>query len=126
MYGLCSSSFVSMIPAYIATITPVEQFGGRLGTLYFCVAIACLAGTPTAGAFVPTFSQSRFERLIVFTGVMLLASAVLIAIAYKVPPPRRQDEHAAPPPPALVEKKTGGLSQSTLPSSSSANHHDVV
>ncbi|KIJ52627.1 hypothetical protein M422DRAFT_156691 [Sphaerobolus stellatus SS14] len=78
LYGLCSSSFVSMLPAYITSITPVANIGGRLGIVYFHVAIACLAGTPAAGAFVPEFSEKNFNRLIIFTGVMLIASSVFI------------------------------------------------
>ncbi|KAF8515407.1 monocarboxylate permease [Hysterangium stoloniferum] len=82
LYGLFSSSFVSMIPAYVATITPVESFGARLGTLYFFVAVACLAGTPTAGAFVPKFTEQNFSSLIIFTGVILLSAAALMGVAY--------------------------------------------
>ncbi|KAF8510787.1 monocarboxylate permease [Gautieria morchelliformis] len=95
LYGLFSSSFVSMLPAYIATITPVENFGARLGTLYFFVAIACLVGTPTAGAFIqPSFTQKRLDNLIVFTGVLLLMSAVLIGLAHIVSL-RKQRSHTA-------------------------------
>ncbi|GJJ08569.1 hypothetical protein Clacol_002788 [Clathrus columnatus] len=78
LYGLFSSSFVSMIPAYIATITPAEHFGAR--TLYLVVAVACLVGTPTAGVFVPRFSQSNFDHLIIFTGALLLVAGILMGI----------------------------------------------
>ena len=97
-----TGSFVSMLPAYIATITPVEKFGARLGrfsrrclqsclgqqpsgTLYFFVAVACLVGTPTAGAFFrPSFTREQFEHLIIFTGVLLLASATLIGSTHLI------------------------------------------
>ncbi|KAF8575182.1 MFS general substrate transporter [Ramaria rubella] len=82
LYGLFSSSYVSMLPAYVAVITPVENFGARLGTMYFFVAVACLVGTPTAGAFVPSFTQEHFNHLIIFTGALLLLSAILLGLAH--------------------------------------------
>jgi len=84
LYGLFSSCFVSMLPAYIATITPVEKFGARLGTTYFFIAISTLVGTPTAGAFVPDFTQEHFDHLIIFTGVLLLLGSILIGVAHRI------------------------------------------
>lgn len=48
------------------------------------MAIPTLVGTPTAGAFVPTFTQEHFDHLIIFTGVLLLSSAALMGAAHKI------------------------------------------
>ncbi|KAH8102673.1 monocarboxylate permease [Cristinia sonorae] len=76
LYGLFSGAFVSLLPSYIATITPVEKFGARLGSIYLVVAVANLVGTPTAGAFIRTVNQHDFNSLIVFTGVLVLSGSL--------------------------------------------------
>ncbi|EPQ53733.1 MFS transporter, partial [Gloeophyllum trabeum ATCC 11539] len=73
LYGLGSGAFVTLLPAYIATITPMEVYGARVGSVYMIAAVAALVGTPTAGAFVKTVDQHNFNSLIIFTGVMVLA-----------------------------------------------------
>jgi len=65
----------------------------RVGVVYFHVAIACLAGTPAAGSFVPTFSEENFNRLIIFTGIMLIASSLFMAGVSGInPPPETEEE----------------------------------
>lgn len=83
LYGLFSGAFVSLLPAYIATIVPRENYGARLGMVYLVIAVANIAGTPTAGAFLPVVDQAHFNGLIVFTGVLvfcggLAASTILV------------------------------------------------
>ncbi|KAH9929021.1 major facilitator superfamily domain-containing protein [Epithele typhae] len=90
LYGLFSGAFVSLLPTYIAAISPREKFGARLGATYIGVAIASLAGTPTAGALLTTTDQSHFNNLIVFTGVLLVAGTVVMAGAGLVGSPRVQ------------------------------------
>ncbi|KAI5124992.1 hypothetical protein M0805_007417 [Coniferiporia weirii] len=84
LYGLFSGAFVTLIPAYIASRSPVEKFGARLGSIYIFVAIATLIGTPTAGAFVPALTQHNFTRLIVFTGVLEVAGGTALGVAHFV------------------------------------------
>lgn len=81
LYGLFSGGFVSLLPSYIASITPVEKFGARLGSIYFVIAIANLVGTPTAGAFLKEIDQKHFEWLIIFTGTLILAGAATFTAA---------------------------------------------
>ncbi|CEH16493.1 Monocarboxylate transporter [Ceraceosorus bombacis] len=85
LYGLLSGGFVSLLPAYIARISPQSHYGARLGAVYSVVAIANLVGTPTAGAFLkgePT--QQKFSHLIGFTGAIVLAGALCAAGAYAI------------------------------------------
>ena len=52
------------------------------GTVYVFVAIATLAGTPTAGALLKVPDQRHFETLILFTGGLLaLGTVVLVGAA---------------------------------------------
>ncbi|KZT18941.1 MFS general substrate transporter, partial [Neolentinus lepideus HHB14362 ss-1] len=84
LYGLGSGAFVTLLPAYIATITPMEVYGARVGSIYMIAAVAALVGTPTAGAFVKVVGQHDFDGLIIFTGVMVLAGGVIIGAAHVV------------------------------------------
>ncbi|PIL29481.1 MFS general substrate transporter [Ganoderma sinense ZZ0214-1] len=82
LYGLFSGVFLSLLSTHVASITPREVFGARLGSVYVFVAIATLAGTPTAGALLNVADEKHFERLIVFTGAMLaLGTVVLVGAA---------------------------------------------
>ncbi|CDO77904.1 hypothetical protein BN946_scf184692.g2 [Trametes cinnabarina] len=74
LYGLFSGAYVSLLPTYIATISPRETYGARLGSVYMIVAVATLVGTPTGGALLKVPDQHHFNTLIVFCGVMTLAA----------------------------------------------------
>lgn len=78
LYGLFSGAAVSLIPAYIASISPAEKYGARFGSIYMLVAVSTLVGTPTAGAFVTTVDQAHFARLIIFTGVLTIAGGAVL------------------------------------------------
>ncbi|KDQ53742.1 hypothetical protein JAAARDRAFT_136735 [Jaapia argillacea MUCL 33604] len=81
LYGLFSGASVSLLPAYIATISPVEKYGARLGSIWMIVAVATLAGTPTAGTFVKTLDKDHFMHLIAFTGVLITLAGSAFGIA---------------------------------------------
>ncbi|KAF9805037.1 hypothetical protein IEO21_09209 [Rhodonia placenta] len=78
MYGTFTGAFVSLLPAYVYTISPIEVYGARLGSMYLLVGIANLVGTPTAGAFLTTINQRGFDGLIIFTGIMIAAGSLLL------------------------------------------------
>ncbi|KAI0767273.1 monocarboxylate permease [Fomes fomentarius] len=81
LYGLFSGAFVSLLPTYIASISPRENFGARLGSVYMCVAVATLVGAPTGGALLKEVDEKHFTGLIVFSGVLILAGTVILASA---------------------------------------------
>ncbi|EMD37082.1 hypothetical protein CERSUDRAFT_51719 [Gelatoporia subvermispora B] len=81
IYGFCIGAFVSLVPAHVANISPMDKFGARLGSIYLLVAVSTLVGTPTAGAFVKTLDQSHFNNLIIFTGVLILVGGALLAVS---------------------------------------------
>lgn len=100
--SICAATAVTLYPAYIATRTPVERLGARLGTfvcplvhcevvnikcirpgaMYIGISIAMLAGTPTAGALVPKFTQANFNKAIAFTGSLLIGGGLVLSMAH--------------------------------------------
>ncbi|KAI0827531.1 monocarboxylate permease [Trametes gibbosa] len=81
LYGLFSGAFVSLLPTYIASISPREKLGARLGSVYMVVAVASLVGTPTGGALLVQTDDAHFRNLIVFCGVLSVAGTVVMAMA---------------------------------------------
>ncbi|KAI0763860.1 monocarboxylate permease [Trametes elegans] len=81
LYGLFSGAFVSLMPTYIASISPREKLGARLGSVYMVIAVASLVGTPTAGALLRETDEAHFRRLIVFCGVLSVAGTLVLALA---------------------------------------------
>ncbi|KAI0768212.1 major facilitator superfamily domain-containing protein [Trametes elegans] len=81
LYGLVSGSFVSLLPTYIATISPREVYGARLGSVYMIVGVATLVGTPTGGALLKEHDEQHFRNLIIFCGVMTAAGTAVLAMA---------------------------------------------
>ncbi|KZT01355.1 monocarboxylate permease [Laetiporus sulphureus 93-53] len=95
MYGLFTGAFVTLLPAYIYTISPIEVYGARLGSMYLLVGIANLVGTPTAGAFLSTVDQSGFNGLIIFTGVLMAAGSLILGMVGVVTEMQKRREAAA-------------------------------
>ncbi|EIW53525.1 MFS general substrate transporter [Trametes versicolor FP-101664 SS1] len=81
LYGLFSGAFVSLVPTYIATISPREKFGARLGSLYMVVGVATLVGTPTGGALLKQTDETHFRTLIVFCGVVTAVGTAVLGMA---------------------------------------------
>ncbi|KAL0953928.1 hypothetical protein HGRIS_005093 [Hohenbuehelia grisea] len=80
LYGLFSGSFLALLPAYIAAISPRAHYGARLGMIYLIVAIANLIGTPSAGAFIKTINAEHFRNLIIFTGLLVTCGGLTLTI----------------------------------------------
>ncbi|KAH9846763.1 monocarboxylate permease [Lenzites betulinus] len=81
LYGLFSGAFVSLLPSYIASISPREKLGARLGSVYMVVAVASLVGTPTGGALLKETDEAHFRNLIIFCGVLSVAGTVVMGMA---------------------------------------------
>lgn len=78
LYGFFSGPFISLLPSYIAILSPVPVLGARLGAIYLIVAVANLVGTPTGGALVGSGSLQNYQRLIGFSGALVLLGALLL------------------------------------------------
>lgn len=77
LYGLFSGGFVSLLPAYVAKLSPPEKAGARLGAVYLVVAVANLVGTPTGGAFIKVKTIENYQHLIGFTGAVVMCGGIL-------------------------------------------------
>ncbi|KAI0634088.1 MFS general substrate transporter [Trametes polyzona] len=81
LYGLFSGGFVSLLPTYIAKISPRERYGARLGSVYMIVGVATLVGSPTGGALLKVADERHFRTLIIFCGVMSAAGTAVLSAA---------------------------------------------
>ena len=71
LYGFVSGCILSIIPAMVAQISDIRQFGVRSGALYVLSSVGVLIGSPIAGAIVND-QHDQFSGLKIFCGVMLL------------------------------------------------------
>ena len=76
-YGCFSGAYVSLGPSLIAELSPIEQIGVRIGSIYFFVAVVVLVGNPIGGALVADDDAGRgFTYLQIFSGCMMGAGAM--------------------------------------------------
>ncbi|CAI7606950.1 MFS general substrate transporter [Penicillium manginii] len=76
-FGFFSGAYVSLTPALIAQLSPIEEIGIRTGALYFFVSIAVLTGSPIAGALV-SVDNGNYGYLEIFAGATMCGGAVLV------------------------------------------------
>lgn len=62
-----SDSYLWNLQGCVASISPVERIGARIGILFAVLSTGALAGSPTAGLFVKTKDRESFDRLILYT-----------------------------------------------------------
>lgn len=81
LYGFSSGPYFSLLPACIATISPIEKVGGRVGMVFAFISGGALAGSPLGGLFIKDPTPDNFHRLILFSGIMSLGGASLLLVA---------------------------------------------
>ncbi|KAJ3868323.1 major facilitator superfamily domain-containing protein [Lentinula novae-zelandiae] len=81
LYGIAAGPFFTLIPPCVASISPIEKVGARLGSIYAFMASACLAGTPIGGMFIRTRTEANFKHLILFSGLMAFVGAAFLFAA---------------------------------------------
>ncbi|KAJ5391254.1 monocarboxylate permease [Penicillium cosmopolitanum] len=81
LYGFGSGAFVSLAPALIAQISDLREVGIRNGTCFSIISIAALTGSPIGGALVPDMLHGSYEKLQIFSGVVMIAGATLFIAA---------------------------------------------
>lgn len=80
LYGFASGCILSIIPAMVAQISDIRQFGVRSGALYILSSVGVLIGSPIAGAIVNS-QNGQFSGLKIFCGVMLLVGTLFAIIS---------------------------------------------
>lgn len=78
-FGFFSGAYVSLTPALIAQLSPIQEIGIRTGALYFFISIAVLTGSPIAGALV-SVEHGHYGYLEIFAGATMCAGAVLLIL----------------------------------------------
>jgi len=80
LYGFVSGPFVSLPIPVIASVSPDKNvLGTRLGMSFAFIGFGVLIGEPVAGAILG--SSLNWAGLIIWCGVMLMASSVIIGAA---------------------------------------------
>lgn len=79
LYGFSSGAFISLVPAVIAQISPIQEIGVRSGSFFAWISMAALTGNPIAGA-ITSRQNGAFSGLQIFTGVVLLTGGVFFVL----------------------------------------------
>lgn len=80
LFGFGSGAFISLGPALVAQISPIEKIGLRQGLLLAVMSVGALTTSPIGGAIVESEGGS-FTGIKVFAGVMCLAGATFVLAA---------------------------------------------
>ncbi|KAI0711315.1 major facilitator superfamily domain-containing protein [Earliella scabrosa] len=80
LYGFFSGGFASLLPATLAVFSrDLSEVGIRIGIGFFLTGFGILFGSPIAGALInPGF---HWEKLIIFSGVVMSGGSVLLLVA---------------------------------------------
>lgn len=79
-FGFWSGAAISLTPVCISQVCRTEDYGKRNGTTFTLVSIGTLTAIPIAGAILE-YNNGEYWGLIVFGGVLYLASFVAFVIA---------------------------------------------
>lgn len=80
LFGFWSGAAISLTPVCISQVCRTEDYGKRNGTTFTLVSVGTLIGIPLAGA-IQESNGGEYWGLIIFGGVLYLASAVAFAVA---------------------------------------------
>ncbi|KIK56225.1 hypothetical protein GYMLUDRAFT_247979 [Collybiopsis luxurians FD-317 M1] len=81
LYGASAGPFFTLILPCVASISPIERVGTRVGLMYAFMASASLAGTPIGGLFIGTETEGNFKHLILFSGLMAFVGSIFLFAA---------------------------------------------
>jgi MFS family permease len=90
MYGIYAGGYNALLPTTITDIYGVENYSRVNGFIYFIRGLGSVLGAPIAGLILGSFQRaghaqtagvlrSRYERVVVYDGVLLLAAGVCVA-----------------------------------------------
>ncbi|KAH8689314.1 putative MFS monocarboxylate transporter [Talaromyces proteolyticus] len=79
LYGFSSGAYISLVPAVIAQISPIQEIGVRSGSFFALTSLATLTGNPIAGA-ITTRQNGAFSGLQIFTGVILIVGSTFFLL----------------------------------------------
>lgn len=77
LYGWISGAWLTLVSAVIATISPVEEVGMRIGIAWSVCGPTMIAGPPICGALIQAAGGDRFTYAGIFCAVTFLLASVL-------------------------------------------------
>ncbi|KAK9345215.1 major facilitator superfamily domain-containing protein [Lipomyces starkeyi] len=80
-FGFSSGASISLMPALVAEISPLNEIATRIGAMSAFASMAALSGLPIAGAILLREGNNSFTGVAVFGGVTLIAGSSVIGIA---------------------------------------------
>lgn len=78
LFGLGSGACLGLGPVLIMAISPMNEVGFRMGTIFAVAGIGCLTGPPIGGAIVDATKNGDYDFACVFSGVAYFISLILI------------------------------------------------
>ncbi|KAK9314151.1 major facilitator superfamily domain-containing protein [Lipomyces starkeyi] len=81
LFGFSSGASISLMPALVAEISPLNEIATRIGAMSAFASMAALSGLPIAGAILLREGNNSFTGVAVFGGVTLIAGSSVIGIA---------------------------------------------
>ena len=81
LYGICANAVQTLFPSTLSSLTTdLTKMGTRIGMVFSIGSIACLTGTPIAGALISLDDGGyRFAQIFAGTTVVLGAGILLAA-----------------------------------------------
>lgn len=80
IWGCVSGAFISLIPSSVGQLFGIKDLGSRFTFFFLLCVPGSLAGPAICGTFIGETGIHGFYKIGVFSGIMLLASAVLVLI----------------------------------------------
>ncbi|BEJ14991.1 hypothetical protein CspHIS471_0407580 [Cutaneotrichosporon sp. HIS471] len=77
LYGWISGAWLTLVSAVIATISPVEEVGMRIGIAWSVCGPTMIAGPPICGALIQAAGGLRFTYAAIFCAVTFTLASVL-------------------------------------------------
>jgi MFS family permease len=78
LFGIGSGACIGLGPVLIMSISPMNEVGYRMGTIFAIAGIGCLTGPPIGGAIVDATENGDYDFACVFSGLGYFVSMVFI------------------------------------------------
>jgi MFS family permease len=79
LFGFSSGAVASILPALVATISPISQIGVRTGCNFSVVAVAVLIGSPIGGQLIENDGLRSMQG---FSGALMGAGCMVFAVLW--------------------------------------------
>ena len=80
LFGVGSGACFGLGPVLIMMISPINEVGIRMGTIFAIAAISCLTSPPIGGAIVDKTPGSNYDYACVFSGVNFIIALLVIGV----------------------------------------------